>query len=83
MYQVTMTGSAANPLVAGAPPISYTVVLSINAQSGNIVGDITHTQFPSFEVFVNDHPVYSSIEIGIPANLYNFVNDKIAAHPGP
>jgi hypothetical protein len=69
--RVNLSGSAANPLVPGAPPISYNASISFNFNNGTFAGGVTRTNFPSFQIFVDGKPIYSSTEVGTPTNLYN------------
>ena len=71
MVRVNLSGSAGNPLVPGAPPISYDTSISINFNNGTYAGGVTRTNFPSFQIFVDGKPIYSSTEVGTPTNLYN------------
>jgi hypothetical protein len=71
IVRVNLNGSAANPLVPGAPPITYNTSISINFNNGTYAGSLTRTDFPSFQIFVDGKPIYSSTEVGTPTNLYN------------
>ena len=71
IVRVNLNGSAANPLVPGAPPITYNTSVSINFDNGTYAGSVTRTDFPSFQIFVDGRPIYNSTEVGTPLNLYN------------
>ena len=71
IVRVNLSGSAANPVIPGSPPITYNVSLSINFNTGDYAGSLTRTDFPSFQIFVDGSPIYESTETGTPFNLLN------------
>jgi hypothetical protein len=57
---VELTGSAANPLVQGAPAIDWSLRLIIDATSSPATYHLTGWEdgFPAFEVYINGSPIY-------------------------
>lgn len=76
--RVTMNGSASNPLVPGAPPIQYHLTLSIDFNKRDFAGSFTRTDFPSYQIFIDDDDIYDHKEIGNALNLYHHSFDSLS-----
>ncbi|MGH8016819.1 MAG: hypothetical protein ACREIA_00780, partial [Opitutaceae bacterium] len=77
-YSVSLSASASDPLVPGAPPAAHGISAIIDYNSGVAYGAVSYTNFPGLQVFVGDQPVfnYSANEAGRggplgPTNLYD------------
>jgi hypothetical protein len=76
--RITMDGSASNPLVPGAPPIQYHLMLSINFNTDSFAGSFTRTDFPSFQIFIDDENIYNYKEVGNALNLRHHYMDFLS-----
>ena len=77
--QVIMMGKAKDPITPQwiTPSVDYMLELNIDFNAGTYNGGLWHNLFPSFEVFIDNRPIYNFAEIGGPANLFFEQNDLI------
>jgi hypothetical protein len=66
--EVHFHGRAGNPLVLGAPEISWDFRLKIDTSTGSSVWTMTdsalsgfggHDGFPAHEIYINNHPIHT------------------------
>jgi hypothetical protein len=57
------------PLSEVIAPIAAMSWLAVDVNKGTISGYVSHTQFPSFQLFVNGQPVYYNKESANPDDI--------------
>ena len=77
IVRVQLDGTASNPLVPGSPPIQYQVSIVIDFNKGTFVGGVNRTDFPSFQLFIDNKNIYNHVEVGTPLNLTNKTADFV------
>jgi len=77
--EVKMSGKARDPLTPqwATPPIAYNLRMRIDFGIGEFNGSFTHNVFPSFQIFVDNHHVYSYEESGGPTALFSTTTDLL------
>jgi len=71
-----MSGTQGNPAFLNlVPPITYDVSIDLDYQSGTYSGSIYHSNFPSFQVYINGLSVYNYMENSQPGFLGGYNTD--------
>jgi hypothetical protein len=60
-----------------APPIKYEMNATFNFATHALSGYITRTNFPSYQVFLDNQRIYTHAEVGGPAGLYFSGTDSL------